>query len=66
MLVLSRKEGEQIVLDEDIVVTVIHIKGHCVRLGIEAPRAKRIFRKEIAERILPLAAAQGAFNDLME
>ena len=53
MLVLSRKEGEQIVLDEDIVVEVIHIKGHRVRLGIEAPRAKRILRKEIADRILP-------------
>jgi carbon storage regulator len=53
MLVLSRKEGEQIVLDEDIVVKVIHIKGHRVRLGIEAPQAKRILRKEIAKRMLP-------------
>ena len=53
MLVLSRKEGEQIVLDEDIVVEVIHIKGQSVRLGINAPPAKRILRKEIARRLLP-------------
>ena len=53
MLVLSRKEGEQIVIDQDIVVEVIHIRGHRVRLGIEAPRAKRILRKEIAKRVLP-------------
>ena len=53
MLVLSRKEGEQIVLDQDIVVEVVQIRGHRVRLGIEAPRAKRILRKEIAKRMLP-------------
>ncbi|NQU24515.1 MAG: carbon storage regulator [Candidatus Nealsonbacteria bacterium] len=47
MLVLSRKEGEQVVIDQDIVVEIIHIRGHRVRLGIEAPRAKRILRKEI-------------------
>ncbi|MBN2294651.1 MAG: carbon storage regulator [Pirellulales bacterium] len=52
MLVLSRKEGEKIVLDEDITVEVIHITGHRVRLGIEAPRLKRIMRKELLEQIL--------------
>ena len=52
MLVLSRKEGEQIVLDEDIVVEIIQIRGHRVRLGIEAPRAKRILRREISKRLL--------------
>ena len=52
MLVLSRKEGEQIVVDQDIVVEVIHIRGHRVHLGIKAPLAKRILRKEIAERML--------------
>ena len=55
MLVLSRKEGEKIVLDENIVVEVIHIRGHRVRLGIEAPQSKRILRKEIAKRTLPPA-----------
>jgi len=53
MLVLSSKEGEQIVLDEDILVEVLHIKGRRVCLGIDAPRAKRILRKEIAKRLLP-------------
>ncbi len=53
MLVLSRKEGEQIAVDEDIVVEVMHIKGHRVSLGIEAPSTRRILRGEIAKRELP-------------
>ena len=48
MLVLSRKEGEQIVLDGDIVVEVLHIGKQRVRLGIAAPATTRILRKEIA------------------
>ena len=66
MLVLSRRKGEQVVLDKDIVLTVIHIKGNRVRLGIEAPRAKTVLRKEIAEWILPLVTVQGGFDGTME
>jgi len=51
MLVLSRKENESIVIDENIVVTVVEIRGDKVRLGIEAPRDVPVHRKEVAEII---------------
>lgn len=47
MLVLSRKIGEQILIDGNIVVTVNRIDGNRVSLGIEAPRDVRIVRQEL-------------------
>ena len=47
MLVLTRKEGESICIDDSIVVTVIRIKGNRVRFGIEAPKEIRIARSEL-------------------
>ncbi|MEZ6130928.1 MAG: carbon storage regulator CsrA [Planctomycetaceae bacterium] len=50
MLVLSRKTGESIQIDDNIFVTVTEVKGGRVRLSIDAPRSVRIVRKEILER----------------
>lgn len=47
MLVLSRKKGERIHIGEDIVLTVLQLKNHQVRLGIEAPKDVDIFREEV-------------------
>jgi carbon storage regulator len=47
MLVLSRKEGEQLVIDEHIVITVNRISGHRVSIGIQAPSDVRISRGEL-------------------
>ena len=47
MLVLNRKIGEQIVIGDDIVVTVVKVQGKQVRLGIEAPLSVSIRRKEL-------------------
>ncbi|HVX11906.1 MAG TPA: carbon storage regulator [Pirellulales bacterium] len=47
MLVLSRKEGEQIVIDENIVITINRIAGHRVSIGIEAPAEVHIKRNEL-------------------
>lgn len=47
MLVLSRKKNESIVIDDQIVVTVIEIRGDKVRLGIEAPTEIGIHRQEV-------------------
>lgn len=52
MLVLSRKKNESIVIGENVVVTVIEIRGDKVRLGIEAPKDVAVHRKEIMEAIL--------------
>jgi carbon storage regulator len=47
MLVLSRKENETIVIDGDVEVTVLEIRGNQVRLGIEAPKDVSVWREEI-------------------
>ncbi len=47
MLVLSRKEGESLVIGEDVVITVNRISGNRITLGIEAPRHVRIVRGEL-------------------
>ena len=53
MLVLTRKMNEAIVIGENIVVTVIDIRGDKIRLGIEAPKHVSVHRREIYERINP-------------
>jgi carbon storage regulator len=50
MLVLSRKIGEQIIIDGHITVQIISIKGQQVRIGISAPPAVSIDRAEVHER----------------
>jgi carbon storage regulator len=58
MLVLSRKKNESIIIDENIVITVVEIRGDRVRLGIQAPREVPIHRSEIHAAIqLEQAAA---------
>lgn len=47
MLVLTRKLGESIAIDDDIKIVVVQIKGRQVRLGIEAPRDTKIHREEV-------------------
>jgi len=47
MLVLSRKSGQELRIGDDVVVTVLEVHGNVVKLGIQAPREKRILRGEI-------------------
>jgi len=47
MLVLTRKLGESIAIDDDIRITVVQIKGKQIRLGIDAPRETRVHREEV-------------------
>lgn len=51
MLVLSRKIGEQIVIDGRIRVTLVKVMGNRVRLGIEAPNSIQIMRSEIMDDV---------------
>jgi carbon storage regulator len=50
MLVLARRVGEQIVISDDICITVVAIRGDRVRLGITAPKETVVDRREIHER----------------
>lgn len=51
MLVLSRKKNESIIINDNIVVTIVDIKGDKVRLGFQAPKEITIHRKEVFEAI---------------
>ena len=51
MLVLSRKREERIMIADNIVITVLDIRGDKVRLGIEAPAEVPVHRKEVYEAI---------------
>jgi carbon storage regulator len=52
MLVLTRHCGEQLVIDGNIIVTVVAIEGNKIRLGIDAPKSVRVDRQEVHERRL--------------
>lgn len=51
MLALSRKKGEALVINNDVEVTVLEIKGEQVKLGINAPKEVPIYRKEVYVQI---------------
>jgi carbon storage regulator len=51
MLVLTRKLGESIAIDDHIKIRVVQIKGKQVRLGIEAPKDTKIHREEVYQAI---------------
>ncbi len=52
MLALTRRIGEKLMIGDDIVVTVVDIKGDNVRLSIEAPRKVKIYRAELYDAII--------------
>ncbi len=51
MLVLSRKKNESIIINDNIIVTVIEIRGGKVRLGFDAPKDVPIHRREVYDAI---------------
>lgn len=60
MLVLTRKQGEKILIGDDIVLTVLDVRGDSIRLGVDAPRGVRIQRDEVVRAVAEanLAASQ--------
>ena len=50
MLVLSRQRDESIMIGDDVVITIVDIRGDKVRLGIEAPQDIPVHRQEVYER----------------
>ncbi len=51
MLVLSRKKNESIVINNDITIVVVEIRGDKVRLGVEAPKEVPVHRQEVFDAI---------------
>ncbi len=51
MLALSRKKGEALIINNNIEITVLEIKGEQVKLGISAPKEVPVYRKEVYMQI---------------
>lgn len=51
MLILTRRKSEMLVINDDITITVLGIKGKQVSLGINAPKDVQIFREELYQKI---------------
>jgi carbon storage regulator len=51
VLVLTRKRGERILVGDDIVITILDIKGDAIRIGVDAPSGVRIQRHEVIAAI---------------
>jgi carbon storage regulator len=58
MLVLSRKKNESIVINNDITIVVVEIRGDKVRLGVEAPKEVPVHRREVYDAIKRTEATQ--------
>lgn len=70
MLVLSRKKGESIMIGHDIELIVIDVDGEQVKLGIQAPKHVRVYRKEVYRSIQEsnkeASAAKLSLKDLIQ
>ena len=54
MLILTRKAGEKLVINDNIVITILEFKGNQVRVGIDAPDEVSILREEVYDRMMQI------------
>ena len=73
MLALSRKSNESIIINNDIEVTILEIKGDQVKIGINAPKSVPVYRKELYVQIqeankeaVAADVNMGALNELLK
>tara|TARA_B100000686_G_scaffold343531_1_gene424542 strand:- start:3055 stop:3294 length:240 start_codon:yes stop_codon:yes gene_type:complete len=65
MLVLTRRIGESIQINDDIKITIVEVKGKNIRVGIEAPKETKVYREELFVKIKSenqSAASPGTFD----
>ena len=61
MLVLTRKAGETITIDGDIVIQVVQVRGKQVRIGISAPKSKKVQRGELIPALSKVLVSKSSF-----
>lgn len=64
MLALSRKKNEALVINNDIEITVLEVKGDQVKIGITAPKEVPVYRKEVYLQIQEANKAAGTGEGL--
>lgn len=52
MLALTRKKGESLIINNNVEITVLEIRGDQIKIGVNAPKEIPIYRKEVYEQIL--------------
>jgi len=70
MLILTRRVGEKLIIGDDIIITILSLKGNQIRVGIDAPREVKVHRQEVFDRIqkekeretLSVVPSSGKFN----
>ena len=62
MLILTRRVQEALVINDNVTITVLSVKGNQVRLGIDAPRDVEVHREEIYQRVKGTSEDDNAGN----
>jgi carbon storage regulator len=63
VLVLSRRAGESVNIGDDVVVTVLEVRGDVVRIGVAAPRSVRVHREEVYRELQEANRAAAQADD---
>lgn len=66
MLILTRRVGETVMIGDDVVVTVLRVKGNQVRIGVDAPKSVSVQREEIYARMQKDSAGGETVEDESE
>jgi len=59
MLILTRRVGESVMIGDDVIITVLGVKGNQARVGIAAPKSVPVHREEVFERIQAIKNREG-------
>ena len=64
MLALSRRKGEALVINNNIEITVLDVRGDQIKLGINAPKQVPVYRKELYTQVQEANKASGSTSDM--
>jgi carbon storage regulator len=63
VLILTRRVGENVIVGDDIIISVIEVRGDAVRIGIQAPRSVSVHREEVYQELQRANQAAATSSD---